>query len=110
MGGLPGEKAFDLEFNPTSARGLRLCFGLLEETKVVKVGAGRLGGGRVRALWSWLSLAKVSNKKRWILRGHLPVACPPPGTPAPRQPTNPDPKGRRESSKPEDWSSPNFTQ
>ena len=63
MGGLPGEKAFDLEFNPTSARGLRLCFGLLEETKVVKVGAGRLGEGRVRALWSWLSLAKASNKK-----------------------------------------------
>ena len=30
---------------------------------MVKVGAGPLGGGRVRALWSWLSLAKVSNKK-----------------------------------------------
>ena len=28
---------------------------------MVKAGAGRLGGGRVRALWSWLSLAKVSN-------------------------------------------------
>ena len=30
---------------------------------MVKAGAGRLGGGRVRALWSWLSLAKVSNKR-----------------------------------------------
>ena len=29
---------------------------------MVKAGAGRLGGGRVRALWSWLSLAKVSTK------------------------------------------------
>ena len=28
---------------------------------MVKAGEGRLGGGRVRALWSWLSLAKVSN-------------------------------------------------
>ena len=52
MGGLPGEMAFALEFNPTSARGLRICLGFLEETKVVKAGAGRLGGGRVRALWS----------------------------------------------------------
>ena len=62
MGGLPGEMAFALEFNPTSARGLRICLGFLEETKVVKAGVGRLGGGRVRALWSWLSLAKVSNQ------------------------------------------------
>ena len=43
--------------------GWGFCIGFLEETKVVKAGAGSLGGGRVRALWSWLSLAKVSNKR-----------------------------------------------
>ena len=108
MGGLPGEKAFDLEFNPTSARGPRLCFGLLEETKVVKVGAGRLGEGRVRALWSWLSLAKASNKKALDSKETSPCSLSPAwDTSTPRQPTKPDPRGRRESSKTEDWSSPN---
>ena len=50
VGRLPGEKLAFALFTPTSARGLRILFCFLTETNGVEAGAGRLGGGKVRAL------------------------------------------------------------